>query len=61
MSAGEVPKAVVVLRPDVRARRTGERCRERLADYKVSKTVDVVAEQPRNPTGRVLKWKLRKP
>jgi acyl-CoA synthetase (AMP-forming)/AMP-acid ligase II len=36
-------------------------CRERLARYKVPRTVDVLAELPRNPTGKVLKRELRKP
>ena len=36
-------------------------CRERLAGYKVPKTVDVVSELPRNPTGKILKRELRKP
>ena len=60
---GEVPKAVVVLRPDARfePNELVGWCRERLAGYKVPKTVDVVAELPRNPTGKVLKRELRKP
>jgi acyl-CoA synthetase (AMP-forming)/AMP-acid ligase II len=60
---GEVPKAVVVLKPgaaldphDLTAW-----ARERLAAYKVPKTADVVTELPRNPTGKVLKRELRKP
>ena len=36
-------------------------CRERLATYKCPKKADVVAELPRNPTGKVLKRELRKP
>ena len=60
---GEVPKAVVVLRHDVSVEpdELVGWCRERLAGYKVPKTVDVVAELPRNPTGKVLKRELRKP
>lgn len=60
---GEVPKAVVVLRPDasVEPNELVGWCRERLASYKVPKTVDVVAELPRNPTGKILKRELRKP
>ena len=60
---GEVPKAVVVLRPDasVEPNELVGWCRERLAGYKVPKTVDVVAELPRNPTGKILKRELRKP
>jgi acyl-CoA synthetase (AMP-forming)/AMP-acid ligase II len=60
---GEVPKAVVVLRADARVEPNELLgwCRERLAGYKVPKTVDVVSELPRNPTGKVLKRELRKP
>ena len=36
-------------------------CRERLASFKCPKTVDVVTELPRNPTGKILKKDLRKP
>ena len=35
--------------------------RERLAAYKCPKTVDVVDELPRNPTGKILKKDLRQP
>ena len=60
---GEVPKAVVVLRADasVEHNELVVWCRERLAGYKVPKTVDVVSELPRNPTGKILKRELRKP
>ena len=36
-------------------------CRQHIAGYKVPKTVDVVTELPRNPTGKILKRELRKP
>ena len=36
-------------------------CRERLASFKCPKSVDIVAELPRNATGKVLKKDLRKP
>ena len=60
---GEAPKAVVVLRAgaSVEPDELVAWCRERLAGYKVPKTVDVVAELPRNPTGKILKRELRKP
>jgi acyl-CoA synthetase (AMP-forming)/AMP-acid ligase II len=60
---GEAPKAVVVLRAGtgVEPNELVAWCRERLAGYKVPKTVDVVAELPRNPTGKILKRELRKP
>jgi acyl-CoA synthetase (AMP-forming)/AMP-acid ligase II len=60
---GEVPKAVVVARagatidvPEVLAW-----CRERIASFKCPKTIDVLPELPRNPTGKILKKDLRKP
>jgi acyl-CoA synthetase (AMP-forming)/AMP-acid ligase II len=60
---GEVGKAVVVPAPDVEF--DGEAllayCRERIASFKCPKTVEVVAELPRNPTGKVLKRQLRAP
>ena len=34
-------------------------CRERLAGYKLPKTVDVVDELPRNPPGKILERELR--
>ena len=60
---GEVPKAVVVAKPgaSVDAEQLLAWCRERLASFKCPKTVDVVAELPRNPTGKILKKDLRKP
>jgi len=36
-------------------------CRERLANYKVPKSVDVVDALPRNPSGKILKRELRDP
>ena len=36
-------------------------CRERLADYKTPRSVDFVAELPRDPNGKVLKRQLREP
>jgi long-chain acyl-CoA synthetase len=35
--------------------------RERIAGYKVPRTVDFVDTLPRNPTGKILKRELRKP
>jgi acyl-CoA synthetase (AMP-forming)/AMP-acid ligase II len=60
---GEVPKAVVVaadgIHLDVDALLAW--CRERVAAFKCPKSIDVVSELPRNPTGKVLKRSLRKP
>jgi long-chain acyl-CoA synthetase len=35
--------------------------RERIAGYKVPRSVDFVDTLPRNPTGKILKRELRKP
>ena len=60
---GEVPKAVVVAAPgaSIDHEQMLAWCRERLAGFKCPKTIDVVAELPRNPTGKILKKDLRKP
>jgi len=60
---GEVPKAVVVAVPGatIDAEALLAWTRERLASFKCPKTIDVVAELPRNPTGKILKKELRKP
>ena len=60
---GEVPKAVVVAVPGatIDAEALLACCRERLAAFKCPKTIDVVAELPRNPTGKILKKELRRP
>jgi len=61
---GEVPKAVVVLKPGAVLADPDELvawCRDRLAHYKCPKTVDLLPELPRNPTGKILKRELRKP
>jgi long-chain acyl-CoA synthetase len=36
-------------------------CRERLADYKTPRSVDLVVELPRDPNGKILKRELREP
>ncbi len=60
---GEVPKAVVVAAPDATVDEAEllAYARENLAAFKCPKSVDVVAELPRNPTGKILKKDLRKP
>ena len=60
---GEVPKAVVVAKPGcaIDTEQLLAWCRERLASFKCPKTVDLVAELPRNPTGKILKKDLRRP
>jgi acyl-CoA synthetase (AMP-forming)/AMP-acid ligase II len=60
---GEAVKAIVVLRDGAGA--TGEEiiefCRSDLAGYKCPQSVDFVDALPRNPTGKILKRKLREP
>jgi fatty-acyl-CoA synthase len=59
---GEVPKALVVLKPDAQASETEliEHCRSRLAHYKSPRSVEFIASLPRTGTGKVLKRDLRK-
>ena len=60
---GEAVKAVVVLKPGERA--TADDivafARPRIAGYKLPKSVDFVAELPRNPSGKILRRELRAP
>ena len=62
---GETVKALVVLREDADAD-IGEAqliafCREHLAHYKCPTTVEIREELPRTATGKLQKYKLRKP
>jgi acyl-CoA synthetase (AMP-forming)/AMP-acid ligase II len=60
---GEAVKAIVVVRPGMVA--TAEElitfCRGHLGRFERPRSIDVVAERPRNPSGKVLKWVLREP
>jgi fatty-acyl-CoA synthase len=58
---GEVPKAVVVLRPgaSVSAADLIEFCRAHLARYKVPRRVEFIDALPRTPSGKVLKRELK--
>jgi acyl-CoA synthetase (AMP-forming)/AMP-acid ligase II len=60
---GEAVKAMIVLKPGKRA--TADEiigfARERIAGYKLPKSVDFINELPRNPSGKILKRELRKP
>ena len=60
-SWGESVKAVVALMEESEATEAEimEFCRERLAGYKIPRSVDFVDALPRNPTGKVLKTVLR--
>jgi acyl-CoA synthetase (AMP-forming)/AMP-acid ligase II len=60
---GEAVKAVVVLRAGKTATESElvDHCRAKLAGYKRPRSVDFIAELPRNPSGKVLKRELREP
>ena len=60
---GEVVKAIVVARPGATPDPSGVIAwsRERIAKYKVPKSVDFVEAIPRNITGKILRRELRKP
>jgi acyl-CoA synthetase (AMP-forming)/AMP-acid ligase II len=60
---GEVGKAIVVPKPGVELDDDAVLafCRQHLASFKCPKSLTVVAELPRNATGKVLKRQLREP
>jgi acyl-CoA synthetase (AMP-forming)/AMP-acid ligase II len=60
---GETVKAIVVLKEDAKAtaEELMEHCRGKLGGFERPRSVDFVAELPRNPTGKVLKRQLREP
>ncbi|MBA2919615.1 long-chain-fatty-acid--CoA ligase [Sphingomonas sp. MAH-20] len=60
---GEAVKAIVVPEPGaaIDAAALIAFARERIAGYKVPKSVDFVDELPRNPSGKILKRELRRP
>jgi long-chain acyl-CoA synthetase len=60
---GEAVKAIVVKQADadVTSEQVIAWTRERIAGFKVPKTVDFIAELPRNPSGKILKKDLRAP
>jgi long-chain acyl-CoA synthetase len=55
-------KAVVVRAPgaEVDEAELIAYCKERIAGFKCPRSVDFIAELPRNPTGKILKRELRK-
>jgi fatty-acyl-CoA synthase len=59
---GEVPKALVVLKPNATASETEliEFCRSRLAHYKCPRSFDFVDSLPKTGTGKILKKDIRK-
>jgi long-chain acyl-CoA synthetase len=58
---GETPKALVVLRDGQQAdpQELIQWCRQRLANYKVPRTITVVPHLPKTATGKILKTELR--
>ena len=60
---GEAVKAIVVKKPgaEVTPAELIAWARERIAGYKLPKSVDFVDALPRNPTGKILKRELREP
>ena len=60
---GEAVKAIVVKKPGVAvtAKELIDYARERIAGYKVPRSVDFIDALPRNPSGKILKRELRKP
>jgi fatty-acyl-CoA synthase len=59
---GEVPKALVVLRPNATATETEliEFCRSQLAHYKCPRSFEFVPSLPKTGTGKILKKDLRR-
>ena len=59
---GEVPKALVVLKPGSKATEAEllEFCRSRLTHYKCPQSVEFLEALPRTGTGKVLKRQLRR-
>jgi fatty-acyl-CoA synthase len=59
---GEVPKALVVLKPGAQASEAEllEFCRARIAHYKVPSSVEFFDSLPKTGTGKILKRELRK-
>lgn len=60
---GELVKAIVVLKPDQKAKGPHliAHCRGQLADFKVPKSVTFIDSLPRTPSGKIKKAELRKP
>ncbi|MEQ9642592.1 MAG: fatty acid--CoA ligase [Alphaproteobacteria bacterium] len=60
---GEAVKAIVVLKPgeSAGADELIAYARERIAGYKVPRSIDFASELPRNPSGKILKRELRIP
>ena len=61
--SGEVPKAIVVKKPDVAVTEESilSFAKEQLAGFKCPKSVAWIDALPRNPSGKILKKDLRAP
>jgi len=59
---GEIPKAIVALKPNAQAteKELVDFCRERLAGFKTPKSIAFVPELPKTGSGKILKTELRK-
>jgi fatty-acyl-CoA synthase len=59
---GEVPKALIVLKPNARATESEliDFCRTRISHYKCPRSVEFVNDLPKTATGKILKKDLRK-
>ena len=59
---GEVPRALVILKPGKQAGEEEllEFCRARLAHFKCPRAIEFVESFPRSGTDKVLKYELRK-
>jgi fatty-acyl-CoA synthase len=59
---GEVPKALIVLKPNAQASESEllDFCRTRLSHYKCPRSVDFVDNLPKTATGKILKKDLRR-
>jgi long-chain acyl-CoA synthetase len=60
---GEAVKAIVVLKSGAEAslESIASFARERIASYKIPKSVDFIAALPRNASGKILRRQLREP
>jgi fatty-acyl-CoA synthase len=60
---GEVPKALVVLKPGqhLEERELISFCRDRMAHFKAPKSVEFIAALPKTATGKIQKFALREP
>jgi acyl-CoA synthetase (AMP-forming)/AMP-acid ligase II len=58
---GEAIKAIITLKPDQKATEDEiiNFCKQYMASYKKPKSVEFIAEIPKNPYGKVLKRELR--